>query len=227
LAVRCEVVDFVGTPWAPLLITGSPTSLGFPVSERHGSVTGFYQYSPVGGDVLQIVAAMDTNHVAVGGGASRIRTLASSYTQFTVDITYFSQAVPDTCIIAISILEDTTGGTVHTGSFALIDDLEFGAVVEVKQIDIGQVSGQFALRQNYPNPFNPSTTLEFSLPRSGYVNLKVFNILGEVVTTLVEEELNVGTYATQWNAADAASGVYFYRLQAGDLVDTKKLLLLK
>jgi len=88
-------------------------------------------------------------------------------------------------------------------------------------------SRTFQLFQNYPNPFNPSTTIEFSLPRSGYVRLKVLNVLGEVVATLVNEELNVGTYTTQWNASRMASGVYFYRLQTGDFVDTKKLLLLK
>jgi len=77
------------------------------------------------------------------------------------------------------------------------------------------------------NPFNPSTTIEFSLPRSGYVRLKVFNILGEEVATLVEEELDVGTYTRRWNAIGVASGIYFYRLQTGDFVDTKKLLLLR
>jgi len=60
-----------------------------------------------------------------------------------------------------------------------------------------------------------------------YVRLQVFNILGEVVATLVEEELNAGTYTTQWNATRVASGVYLYRLQAGDFVDIKKMLLLK
>ena len=77
------------------------------------------------------------------------------------------------------------------------------------------------------NPFNPSTTIEFSLPRSGYVRLQVFNLLGEEIASLVKEELNVGTYTTQWNASGMASGLYFYPLQAGDFVDTKKLLLLK
>jgi hypothetical protein len=91
----------------------------------------------------------------------------------------------------------------------------------------GENPKTFTLHANYPNPFNPSTTIGFSLPRSGYVRMKVFNILGETVATLVNEELNVGTYTTQWNASSAASGVYFYRLQAGDFVDTKKLLLLK
>ncbi len=86
---------------------------------------------------------------------------------------------------------------------------------------------QFNLFQSYPNPFNPSTTIEFSLPRAGYVTLKVFNMIGEVVATLVNEELNVGTYTTQWNASGVASGLYFYRMHAGDFIDTKKLLLLK
>ncbi len=60
-----------------------------------------------------------------------------------------------------------------------------------------------------------------------YVRLQVFNILGEVVATLVEEELNVGTYTTQWNASGAASGIYFYQLRVGEFSETKKLLLLR
>jgi len=85
----------------------------------------------------------------------------------------------------------------------------------------------YAMQQNYPNPFNPSTTIQYELPREGYVTLKVYNLLGQEVATLVNRELSAGTYTTQWNAADAASGVYFYRMSAGDFVDTKKLLLLK
>ena len=98
--------------------------------------------------------------------------------------------------------------------------------------ETSQITNHFALGQNYPNPFHPTTIIEFSLPRSGSVRLKVFNVLGEVVAMLVDEELNVGTYTTQWNASGVASGVYFYRQQAGDpsagsgqsFVDTKKLL---
>ena len=91
----------------------------------------------------------------------------------------------------------------------------------------GDIPAAFALEQNYPNPFNPSTTIEFSLPRTSQVTVKVYNMLGESVASLVDEELNVGTYTTQWNASGMASGVYFYRIQTGDFVDTKKLLLLK
>jgi photosystem II stability/assembly factor-like uncharacterized protein len=85
----------------------------------------------------------------------------------------------------------------------------------------------YSLSQNYPNPFNPSTTIEFSLPQTSHVTLRVYNMVGEEVATLVSGELPVGTHATQWNATDVASGIYFYRLHAGDFIDTKKLLLLK
>ena len=83
------------------------------------------------------------------------------------------------------------------------------------------------LLQNYPNPFNPSTAVQFSLPRSGYVTLKVYNTLGEEVATLVAENLAAGKHQVEWNAKDFKSTIYFYRLQMGALVETKKLLLLK
>jgi hypothetical protein len=86
---------------------------------------------------------------------------------------------------------------------------------------------EYRLEQNYPNPFNPSTTIQFSLPRSGFVTLKVFSILGEEVATLASEELPAGRYTTRWNANGLPSGVYFYRLQTGDFAETKKLVLVK
>jgi hypothetical protein len=86
---------------------------------------------------------------------------------------------------------------------------------------------QFTLGQNYPNPFNPSTTIRFTLPKSGHVELKVYNTLGQEVATLVNEEKNVGTYSAQWNAGNVASGMYFYRLKAGEYTQIRKLLLLK
>jgi hypothetical protein len=85
----------------------------------------------------------------------------------------------------------------------------------------------YVLRQNYPNPFNPSTTIEFALPKSAYVTLRVYDLLGRQVGELVNEKLEPGMYKTQWNASGLASGVYFYRLQAGEFTETKKLLLLR
>jgi predicted metal-dependent phosphoesterase TrpH len=84
-----------------------------------------------------------------------------------------------------------------------------------------------SLLQNYPNPFNPSTTISFSLPFGAYVTLKIFDALGQVVSSLASEELQTGQYTRQWNATKFPSGIYFYRLQAGMFTDTKKLLLIR
>jgi hypothetical protein len=85
----------------------------------------------------------------------------------------------------------------------------------------------FALAQNYPNPFNPTTRIEFSIPAQSRVELKVYNILGQVVATLVDEVRPAGAYRVTFNASNVASGVYFYKLIAGDFVSVKKMALLK
>ena len=96
-----------------------------------------------------------------------------------------------------------------------------------------QVTGEeiipegFALEQNYPNPFNPSTTIQYDLPVAGFVTLKVFDVLGREVAVLVQEYLKAGQYNVTFNAEGLPSGVYLYRIQAGDFVATKRLLLLK
>jgi hypothetical protein len=98
---------------------------------------------------------------------------------------------------------------------------------KVKLTGDGQLPKEFALTQNYPNPFNPSTTIKYDLPIDSRVSLKLSNILGQEVVTLVNEEQKAGYKSVEWNASSMASGVYFYRLQAGEFVSSKKLLLLK
>ena len=89
------------------------------------------------------------------------------------------------------------------------------------------IPGDFSLSQNYPNPFNPSTSITYSLPRSSHVVLKVYNILGKEVITLVNEEKPAGNYKVVFNGSNLTSGVYFYKVQAGSFVSTKKFVLLK
>ena len=85
----------------------------------------------------------------------------------------------------------------------------------------------FELYQNYPNPFNPSTTFEYSIARKSHVVLDVFNVLGQSVARLIDGELSAGTYRTAFDASRLSSGVYLYRLQAGDFVQTQKMVLMK
>jgi hypothetical protein len=93
---------------------------------------------------------------------------------------------------------------------------------------------KYALSQNYPNPFNPSTIIEFDLPKSSEVTLKIYNILGEEVATPVSKRLAAGNYSYEWDASNLASGVYLYRLfveslsgEAGVFVETKKMIIMR
>lgn len=90
-----------------------------------------------------------------------------------------------------------------------------------------EVPQDYLLSQNYPNPFNPSTTIQFALPKAGVVSLKVYNILGEEVAVLVNKEMNAGFQSINFDASHLSSGLYFYRISAGDFVDVKKILLIK
>ncbi|OGU81155.1 MAG: hypothetical protein A2W11_04650 [Ignavibacteria bacterium RBG_16_35_7] len=101
---------------------------------------------------------------------------------------------------------------------------EYSAVVEV---EVNGLPYQFSLEQNYPNPFNPTTTFEFQIANSGFVNLKIFDILGNEVETLVNEEKEPGSYKIKYDANHLASGVYYYKLAANGFTDTKKFILLK
>ena len=85
----------------------------------------------------------------------------------------------------------------------------------------------FALSQNYPNPFNPETVIDFSLPKAGMTRLIIYNLLGQEVVKLIDSYQGAGSHQATWDGSNFASGIYFYRLQAGDFVQTRKMVLLK
>ena len=88
-------------------------------------------------------------------------------------------------------------------------------------------AGNYKLSQNYPNPFNPTTTINYTIPKAEHVTIKVYDILGRELATLVNKDQQPGNYEVNFNASNLASGVYLYKLQAGSLTETKKLILMK
>ncbi|HQY50967.1 MAG TPA: T9SS type A sorting domain-containing protein [Ignavibacteria bacterium] len=99
------------------------------------------------------------------------------------------------------------------------------AVSSISQIN--EIATGYKLSQNFPNPFNPETKINFSIPSSGFVDLKVYNAAGQNVASLVNQRLSSGTYNVNWNASDVTSGVYFYTLKTENFTETKKMLLIR
>ena len=124
----------------------------------------------------------------------------------------------------------TTGWIV--GIYGIILKTTNGGVTFVQEEHIDVIPTAYTLSQNYPNPFNPSTKIKYSIPsnvirETANVLLKVYDILGNEIETLVNEEKPTGTYEVTWNATGLPSGVYFYRLKAGEFISTKKMVLIR
>ncbi|MEJ2616711.1 MAG: T9SS type A sorting domain-containing protein, partial [Ignavibacteriaceae bacterium] len=123
-----------------------------------------------------------------------------------------------------------SGGNLSTTGLDITDvlvDVGSPVITGVSDEKNSTLPMTFSLSQNYPNPFNPTTTIKFGLPKAADVSLVVYDILGRKVTELVHGNLTAGYHTVNFNASNLASGVYFYRIQAGDFVSVKKLMLLK
>ena len=150
----------------------------------------------------------------------KIDSTISQFTYREFPLTIQSALVPDSLVIIVA----SGLGTGQVGTELIVDELAFGST-SVSQMEA--LPGSFSLHQNYPNPFNPVTNISFNIPAKSFVTLKVYDGLGREVSTLLSEELPQGTYSRTWNTEGLASGTYYYRLQAGGSIQTRKLLLLK
>ncbi|MBK8549932.1 MAG: T9SS type A sorting domain-containing protein [Ignavibacteria bacterium] len=125
----------------------------------------------------------------------------------------------------------TTKISAYVGTF--IQEITTSAThfVDTNTISISQISGlvpdEYKIFQNYPNPFNPATVIRYSIVENGFTSLKIYNSIGKEVETLVNQKQNAGTYEFKWDASKYSSGIYFYRLQSQDYIETKKMMLLK
>jgi hypothetical protein len=218
-----EIVDFGGNPVYPFMIADS-----IGVSERHGSLNGYYKFMPQSDkEVLDIAVLMSEGSVFnfIGGGFEEFGGTVSSYTQFSVPITYSSSETPDTAWIEFIVVDTSEEGSGGTGSYALIDDLSFGGPTDVEQV--GQIPSAYSLKQNYPNPFNPSTKINFSITEQSYVELIVYDILGNEISKLVSDNYPAGEYSVDFNAENLPNGIYIAKINAGKYSKAIKMTLLK
>jgi hypothetical protein len=171
------------------------------------------------------------NEVASGESRFVLKDTSSNWTQYAIIIT-----VPDNAVRAVSVRPRAY--PLWTG-IAYYDDFALNGVDAVTSVDdqgpkpiSSAVPSTFKLEQNYPNPFNPSTTINYDLAKAGQVRLDIYNLIGQRVTTLVNDVQSVGSWNVVWNGKDdvgssVASGIYFYRLAGPNVLLTKKMVLMK
>lgn len=138
----------------------------------------------------------------------------------------FSLAVGDSATVAYGLVLGANLSELQTHA----DTLEaiYGSIrTGVAEARSDQIPTSYFLAQNYPNPFNPSTTIRYALAQAGQVSLKIFNLAGEEIASLINGKQNAGEHKIQWQAQGVPSGVYFYQLRAGDHVETRKMILMR
>ena len=226
-AVKLVVGSFLSIPYGALLYTGDVQSdiIGFPVSERHGSLRGFYKLDSSPNKVLTITVTFQKDGNFIGGSADTYDGNVPNYTEFIIPVIYPTGDIPDTAIVNISYYDTSEAWTAGGGAY--VDDLSFGGFVDVRDITENQVPSSYQLYQNYPNPFNPETKIEYSIPEESFVNLKVYNVIGQEVVTLVNQHQKAGTYRADFNAEGMQSGIYIAKLTANGFTTSIKMTLLK
>ncbi|MEJ2051384.1 MAG: T9SS type A sorting domain-containing protein, partial [Calditrichota bacterium] len=205
-----------------VLIVARVRNLGLVNTEVPICVS-FYHGDPDNGGVL-LVGTDGSTKVST---AALIPARSWSTVQFPWRVPPEIQQYPR---IYAKINPDTVMDEIHTNNnkgFAVFPLSSLPLGVSDKQ-GSQSLPNKFSLSQNYPNPFNPTTTINFNLPKASNVTLKIFNILGEEVATLVSKRLPAGSHSYQWSRTGGiASGIYLYRLRAGNFVETKKMVLLR
>lgn len=161
---------------------------------------------------------LDNVMTAVGNDGLILRSTDSGSSWIT-------QETPTTTLLKdVSFINENTGWAVGHGGVIL--KTTSGGVVNISNYS-NNIPNGYELYQNFPNPFNPITTIRFDIPKSSYTKIVVYNNLGRIVSELVNEKLDAGSYNVKWSAHDLSSGIYFYKIEAGKHKDVKKMILIK
>ncbi|MBX7044700.1 MAG: T9SS type A sorting domain-containing protein [Ignavibacteria bacterium] len=184
---------------------------------------GIFTSTNAGTTWTPLITMKATQTPQVGVNSTNNLSTAASQSQFTPTATQWG-----TKIYAMPIGTNQVRFTGYSvfGNDAFIDDITAGGPTAL-QTPLTLAPEKFELMQNYPNPFNPATKISFSIPKNGFVSLKVYDILGKEVASLVNEDMTAGIYDFDFNGAALASGMYFYRLEANGFTDTKRMMLVK
>ncbi len=201
--------------------------------------TAFSAWAPAAQHFLPINPTLEIGNPSWGGGETRIGVLNATFDSVTArgGIYHFmwhpQTLYPDIQKAYLSDhLKHVSGRNdiwyVNLGHLYLYHYFQTANATEMTTAPLAATApGTFNLMQNYPNPFNPTTTIRYSLPRRGRVRITIHNTLGQQVAELVNSELNAGEHAVQFHAGNLASGVYYYRLQAGSYAATRSMLVLR
>lgn len=161
-----------------------------------------------------------TNGDLIGENLSNLQSNGGWFKKLENKKVYFINQNPVSSPILISDSPINLSGIVNNGRKIIVNSV-------VTDVEDNSIPTEFKLDQNYPNPFNPSTTISYQLPATGFVTLKVYNVLGEEVAELVNENKPAGNYSVNFNATELASGMYIYKISAGNFIQTKKMILMK
>lgn len=153
----------------------------------------------------------------------KIDSTISEFTYLEFPIAIQSSLLPDSVFIMVA----SGIGSGQVGTELIVDEITFKVGGSTVVLEEEILPSAFFLHQNYPNPFNPTTKISWQSPIGSHQTLKVYDLLGNEIATLVDEEKPVGVYEINFNASNLASGIYFYKIQAGSFVQTKKMILLR
>lgn len=220
--------------WISIDVTGdtSSSALDFTINETHCRVTG--QLTNVS---LPLDASYYSVYATTGGGGTNsyiaygeVDSITGTYEMYLCDGTWAVNA--PCCFPDTNAPTDTTIIIGEAPDTVRTLDLVYAIVLGVDDDVNGAIPDHFEMSQNYPNPFNPTTDISFALPGQSDVSIVIFNTLGQQVKSLVHESLPAGYHTVAWDGTNAdgdavASGVYLYKIVAGDFVSTKKMMLLK
>lgn len=201
--LRENYIEVKTTPGTPIILSGKPESPDTLIGKS--------------GSVDFSVVAQDTT----GYELSYKWTRNGAQVAVMPDYPYSSSFIyptprTDTVTVTVSNVKNSVSRTWYV---EVVDD--------PTSVEEDGIPTTYALDQNYPNPFNPATKIKYSIPQQSFVSIKVYDILGNQISTLVNENKSPGFYEADWNAESISSGIYFYTIKAGSFVETKKMMLIK